>query len=196
MASQPASLHSYTYREYLAHDEASSTKHEYFRKEIYAMAGGTPLHAALSSAVGAALSAEVEGSPRRTYSSDLRVRVLASDLATYPDLTIVCGELETDPESAVTVTNPAVLVEVLSESTEAYDRGEKLEQYKSIASAHTIVIVAQSERLIEVWSRSGEGIWSRTEAREGETAELPRLPGSLDVQRLYDAAGAPSASAG
>ena len=96
------------------------------------MAGGTPQHAALGAAVSAALLAQLRGGPRRVYSSDLRIRVAATGLATYPDVTVVCGRSERDPANEVTVVNPRVVVEVLSPGTEDYDRGEKLEHYKQI----------------------------------------------------------------
>src|SRR5436190_23914995 len=108
----PAHLHGYTFAEYLDLEGASNVKHEFLAGEIYAMAGGTPRHAALTLAVGGALLTQLRGGPCRAFSSDLRVRVRATGLATYPDVAIVCGPLETDPDSDAIVTNPAVLVEV------------------------------------------------------------------------------------
>jgi len=87
----PVRLHNYSFLEYRMLEEASSTKHEFLDGEIYAMAGGTPLHAALAAAVATALSNQLAGSECRVYSSDLRVRVVATGLATYPDATVVCG---------------------------------------------------------------------------------------------------------
>jgi Uma2 family endonuclease len=91
--SQPATYHSYTYRDYLTVEEGSTVKHEFFNGEIYALAGGTPEHAALAMAIGASLLTQLKGSCR-VYGADLRIRVLASGLATYPDVSVVCGELE------------------------------------------------------------------------------------------------------
>ena len=107
-------LHEHTYFEYLAHEEASNVKHEYLDGEIFAMAGGTPAHAELSVAVASTLRAQLEGKRCRVFSSDLRVRVAATGLATYPDVTVICGPLERDEESRETILNPTVLVEVLS----------------------------------------------------------------------------------
>src|SRR3990172_1362679 len=101
----PAGLHRYSFADYLALEEASNTKHEFLSGEIYGMAGGTPEHAALSVAVSSVLRAQLRGGSCRVYSSDLRVRVLATGLATYPDVTVVCGELERDPDSPTTVVN-------------------------------------------------------------------------------------------
>src|SRR5437773_8378838 len=124
----------FSLREYLRVDAESSVKHEFLDGMILAMAGGTPDHAALAMAVGASLNRQLEGKKCRVFSADLRVRVLATGFAGYPDVTVVCSKLELDPEDANTATNPAVVVEVLSPSAEQYDRGEKLRQYQQIAS--------------------------------------------------------------
>ncbi len=102
--SQPAPYHSYTYHEYLALEESANVKHEFFNGQIYAMAGGTPEHAALAMAIGSSLFAALKGGPCRVYSSHLRIRVLGTGLTTYPEVSIVCGELERDPENKHTVT--------------------------------------------------------------------------------------------
>jgi len=130
--STSAGLHRYTYADYLALEAASNVKHEFLAGEIYGMAGGTPEHAALGVAVSSALLAQLRGGPCRVYSSDLRVRVLATGLATYPDVTVVWGEAERDPESPTTIVNPRLVVEVLSDSTTDYDRGEKLQHYRQV----------------------------------------------------------------
>jgi Uma2 family endonuclease len=192
MAQSPR-LHHYTYLEYLQLEEASSTKHEFLDGEIYAMAGGTPLHAALGAAVLASLANQIAGTPCRAYSSDLRVRVGATGLATYPDATIICGAIETaadDPNSAL---NPKVIVEVLSEGTAEYDRGEKLAHYKKIPSLEAVVMVSQADRLIEIWQRSQDRTpaWTLTEARAGQTAAVPPIASALSVDQIYESAGAP-----
>ena len=127
--------------------------------EIYGMAGGTPEHAAaLSAAVISALLTQLRGGPCRVYSSDLRVRVLATGLATYPDVTVVCGEAERDPESPTTIVNPRLVVEVLSDSTMDYDRGEKLQHYRQIPSLEGVVLVWHTQRRIDVWARGDRGL--------------------------------------
>src|SRR5262249_35971657 len=142
---QPARRPCYFYSEYLELEEASNTKHEFLDGEIYAMAGGSPDHASLAAAVTTALLNQLRDKPCRVFSSDLRVRVLATGLATYPDITVVCGTLERDPESEVTVVNPVVLVEVLSKRTETYDRGEKFDHYRHIPSLKEYVLVAHDK---------------------------------------------------
>ena len=154
---QPAPRHSYTYREYLALEEASNVKHEFLNGEIYGMAGGTLEHAALAASVVSALLVSLRGSPCRVYTADLRVRVLKTGLATYPDAAVVCGETQKDPQSDATITNPKLLVQVLSESTAAYDRGEKLEHYKQIPSLQAVVLASQTSRRIELHARTDTG---------------------------------------
>src|ERR1700733_3362071 len=107
MAQSPH-LHHYTYLEYRQLEEASSTKHEFLDGEIYAMAGGTPLHAALGAAGLTSLANQIAGTPCRAYSADLRVRVAASGLATYPDVTVICGAVETAPDDRNAALNPKV----------------------------------------------------------------------------------------
>lgn len=123
-------LHRYTYREYLVFEEAANVRHEFLDGEIYAMAGGTREHAAICANIMSALSVELRGRGCQVHSSDLRVRVLETGLATYPDVTVIGDRVELDPEDRNTITNPTLLVEVLSPSTAAYDRFEKLEHYK------------------------------------------------------------------
>jgi Uma2 family endonuclease len=181
----PAVLHRHTFADYLALEEASNTKHEYLDGEIYGMAGGTPAHAALSVAVSSALLTQLRGGRCRVYSSDLRVRVLATGLATYPDVTVVCGDLEPDPESATTVANPRVVVEVLSDGTEGYDRGQKLDHYRSIPSLAAVVLVSHRAPAIEVWERRPDGGWGRREFGAGQVAEIEALPARLVVDEIY-----------
>jgi Uma2 family endonuclease len=152
------------------------------------MAGGTPEHAALAMSVGAALVVATRGGPCRVHSSDLRVRALATGLATYPDVTVVCGPYDKDPESQTTIANPRVVVEVTSRSTEESDRGDKLESYKRIPSLAAVVLVSHSECLIEVFERQDDGAWQRSEARRGAAVSIGALTCELAVDDIYGAA--------
>ena len=182
--------HQYTYVDYLALEEASNVKHEFLDGEIYAMAGGTPTHAGLAAAVSSLLHQQLQGRPCRVFSSDLRVRVLATGLATYPDATIVCGELALDPANRDTVVNPRIVVEVLSDSTEKYDRGVKLEHYRQIPALGAVVLVWQRERRIEVWEREAAGTWAARASGPGETARIASVACTLVVDEVYgDALG-------
>ena len=175
-----------SYAEYLEFEATSDTKHEYLRGEVLAMAGGTPDHAALALAIGAELVAGLRGRPCRAFSSDLRVRIEATDLSTYPDITVVCGTLETsglDPHAA---TNPVLIVEVLSDSTEAYDRGQKFAHYRQIPSLREYLLVSQTEPRLEAYAKNDAGQWVLREAGRGEQLALRSLEGVvLDVDTIY-----------
>lgn len=179
----------YTRREYLALERTSNVKHEFLDGQIYAMAGGSPTHAALQVAVPNLLFAALRGGRCRAHGADLRVRVLATGLATYPDVTIVCGPREVDPEDENAVVNPTLIVEILSPSTEEYDRGEKFSHYKLIPALRQYVLVSQEERRVEVWTRDQEGRWTSAVAGDGEAAHLGSIGARLDVRELYEAAG-------
>jgi Uma2 family endonuclease len=125
------------------------------------------------------------------FSSDLRVRVLATGLATYPDVSVVCGAPASDPDSRETVTNPVVVVEVLSDSTIDYDLGEKFEHYKKIETLMAVVYVWQQDRKIEIRRREGQ-TWVSSFAGPGETARLEALGCGLPVDDLYREATPPS----
>lgn len=114
---------------------------------------------------------------------------MATGLATYPDASVVCGPTERDPEKKTNITNPRVVVEVTSDGTEDYDRGEKLEHYKRIPSLEAVVVVSHREALVEVWWRArGDSVWQRTEARAGESARIPALECALRVDAIWAAA--------
>lgn len=174
----------YSYAEYVELDERSNVKLEFFNGEIFAMAGGSPEHAELAMNVGFTLAA-VRDRGCHVYTSDLRVRVMETGLATYPDLTVVCGPKQTDPESRATVINPTVVVEVLSDSTEDYDRKEKAQHYRQIASLRVCMLVSQRQPHIEVWRRGPDGGWSCVEYRSGETVELDAVEVSFAVDEVY-----------
>jgi Uma2 family endonuclease len=168
MAQPAPPRHRYTYAEYLAYERDSSLKHEYYDGEILAMAGGSRRHNALVSRVGAALE-EGRGSDCVAFQSDQKVRVLATGRATYPDATMVCGPIEGDPADpqGPTITNPTLLVEVLSPSTEQEDRGNKWQHYQLIPSLQEYVIVSQHEPSIEHYRRLAGGGWEYRKATEG-----------------------------
>ncbi len=177
----------YSFRDYVRVEQDSQLKHEYLDGQIYAMAGGTAEHALLAMIVGGELMVALRGGRCRVYSSDMRVRVRKTGLCTYPDVTVVCGPREPDPEDVNTVTNPIVLVEITSKSTEKYDRGEKFDHYKQIRSLREYVLVSQRDRAIEVRRRTASG-WTSHVARAGEKAVLKSVCVTLDVDAVYLAA--------
>lgn len=178
----------YTFAEYLEREKASPTKHEYLNGEIFDMAGAAPEHGRLASRVGAALLSQLRGKPCEIFSSNVLIRVRATGLATYPDISVVCGRMERDPETPLAITNPVVLIEILSDSTEAYDRGGKFAHYRRIPSLREYVLVSQHEPRVEVFRRGEDGIWSLYEAVKGETAKLLSIGCELVVDEIYASA--------
>jgi Uma2 family endonuclease len=170
----------HTYEDYLRVLEMSGVKLEYCEGEIYAMAGGTPAHADLAASITRLLGNALLGECR-VSSSDLRVRVEATDLSTFPDVTVVCGERRVSAIDPNAVTNPTLLVEVTSDSTEDYDRGEKLGHYKHLPGLAAVLFVSHRRPQVTLIERTAEG-WQQREARAGEAVvlELPRLRFSVD----------------
>ena len=183
---EPAPTPYVSHAEYLALEEKSATKHEWLDGVIYAMAGGTPDHAGLAAAVLIALGNQLRGKQFRVYTADLKVRVPATGLSTYADVSVVCGGLEVDPDDKNAATNPVVLVEVLSDSTEAHDRGEKFGHYRRIPSLAEYVLVSQRSPKIEVFRKNEAGKWVLAEeASAGEVAPLLSIGCALSVDEVY-----------
>jgi Uma2 family endonuclease len=183
-----AALARMTYADYLTFEAASDTRHEYLRGEVFAMAGGTITHGARAGAIITALSNALRDRRCRVLTSDVRVRSPVTELATYPDISVVCGQLEVGDDDPHGVLNPRLIVEVLSDSTEAYDRGTKAAHYRRIPSLREYILVAQDEPLIEVYRRNERGNWELfVEARRGDRAELTSCgePIALDVDAIY-----------
>lgn len=183
MAGDPAQA-TLSYTAYLALERDTDQRHEWLRGEVWAMAGGSPTHAALAAAILRELGLLALEHGCTAYSSDLKVRVDLTDLSTYPDAAVLCGPVVASPVDALAVTNPTVLVEVLSDSTERYDRGDKWQHYKRLDTLQHYLLVSQRSRHLELFSREA-GRWLYTDATEGESLALPGLGGTLSVDRVY-----------
>ncbi len=173
----------YTYEEYLAVEAASDIRHEYLEGEIFAMAGGSPEHAALASTVVGVLYRQLSGGTCRPYGSDLRIHVAETGLSTYPDASVICGPMKTADHDRHAATNPTVLFEVLSPSTEAYDRGDKRLHYQKIESVQAIVFIHQSQQEVEVWSRANHR-FDQQRYGLGAQIDLP-IDLKLSLSELY-----------
>lgn len=169
------------YAEYLANEQVSDTKHEYVNGLVYAMAGGSPEHGRLAVAASTQLLTLLRGRCR-VFSSDVRILVRATQRSAYPDVSVVCGTLEHASEDPAAITNPTLLVEVLSPSTEASDRGEKWAHYQRLPSLRAYVLISQTDSRVEVFRRANES-W----IYEVATAGRLRLDehAELDVDELY-----------
>src|SRR5262249_18436589 len=150
MAQRQIPRHRYTYDEYLVYERDSALKHEFVDGEILAMAGGSRRHNALALRAGSALE-QGRKTGCHAFQSDQRIRVLATGRTTYPDVSVVCGSIEGDPAEpgGPTITNPTLIVEVLSPSTEAADRGPKWVDYQLVPSLKEYVLVSQFEPRVE-----------------------------------------------
>jgi len=163
----------YTLEEYFDIAERSELRQEYFRGRIYAMAGGSPEHSQLAANLAAALGARLRGGPCRVYNADLRVLIQATGMYTYPDLSVVCGPGRFDDGRPRSLLNPTLLLEVLSESTERYDRGDKFAHYQAIPTLREYVLVSQSRPRVERFVRDEQAGGWRYFEHSGVESSLP-----------------------
>jgi Uma2 family endonuclease len=176
----------FTFDQYLWIESQSPTvKHELIAGQILAMSGGTPAHSRIATNIITLLGVQLRDRTCTVFNSDLRIRVPAADVATYPDVSVVCGSLQMDPEdkTRTTVLNPCFLVEVLSPSTEAYDRSEKLAYYMQIESLQAVLLVAHDDRRLELWRRDGDR-WILDTIRAG-TLAVPSLEVTISIDEVY-----------
>ena len=173
----------YTYAQYLALEEESSVRHEFLDGEIYAMAGGSPDHAALAGALIGIVRGQLPPGCR-AFTSDLRVRIAATGLTTYPDAAVICGRTQRSSEDPLAVTNPVLLVEVTSPSTEDYDRGEKLRHYTGLPSLREVLIVSHRTPQLTLHRREDAG-WTASTVGPGGVLELACVPARIAVDEVY-----------
>lgn len=153
-----------TPQEYLEFERKSEIKHEYFNGEIFAMSGAKRRHNVIAWNIGGELRQKLKGNNCEAYPSDMRVFIPETGLYTYPDLVVVCDDPVFQDNVFDTLLNPVLLIEVLSETTESYDRGKKFQHYRSIESLQEYVLVSQDEARIEKYVKQGDGFWILSEA--------------------------------
>jgi Uma2 family endonuclease len=176
----------YSSEEYLALERQSDQKHEYVNGRVIAMAGASEAHNIIAGNLFAALHAQFRGRPCRTYIGDLRVKVSPSGLYTYPDVVAVCGERRFEDAEGDTLLNPTVIVEVLSKTTEAYDRGDKFAHYREIDSLAEYVLVAQDKVRVERYVRQGSD-WLLTAFHDPhDTLRLESIGCKVTLREIYD----------
>lgn len=173
-----------TYAEYVTIANDSGVKYEFVSGSIIAMAGGSIAHARLISRATGLLDRALEGRPCIVLPSDMRVRIRAADRATYPDLFVVCGHPERDPDDDHAVTNPTIIVEVLSDSSSESDRTDKFAAYRRLASLREYVLISQRERRVEVYRRDGRR-WHLDEYGTNERLQLESISVELTIDDLY-----------
>lgn len=179
--------HYITAEEYLHRERKAEFRSEYFRGEMFAMAGASANHNLIVLNAGSSLREQLKKKPCRVYPSDLKLRIEATGLYTYPDLSVVCGEPKLESDGGEVLLNPVVLVEVLSDSTEAYDRGKKFEHYRTIPSLKHYLLVAQDRHSIDCFSRCADDSWSLMSCQglEGKVV-LEAIDCDLHASEVYD----------
>lgn len=193
----PQPIRRCTPEEYLRLERGAVEKHEFYRGEVFAMSGGSPRHSLVIANVIGTLSTRLKGGPCRVYDSNLRVRNPRTTLYTYPDATVAREELRIDPldRQSETVLNPTLIVEVLSPSTEAWDRGGKFGSYQQIESLRQYVLVSADAPLVETFLRQQDGSWLYTAAEGlGASAVLQSLRIELPLSDVYDGVTFPPAA--
>ena len=175
--SLPRALPTFSPEDYLSLERVSEIRHEYLDGFVYAMAGESPTHSIICFNIAVAVGERIKGTPCRGYSPNMKVRTKDESLYSYPDLAVVCGEPVYHDKHGDVLVNPTVVFEVLSRSTEAYDRGEKSQRYRTeIESLRDFVLVAQDRPRVEHFSRGADGDWSR--------AEIEGLDGVLSLASI------------
>ena len=180
-------LRLFTEEQYLDFEDEALEKSEFFQGRIYAMAGGSYDHATISLNIGGELRSLLRGKKCQVSSSDTRVKIPNSSLNTYPDITVICGKPDLHfYKNTQTVLNPTLIVEVLSTTTEKYDRGDKFENYKLIPSLTNYLLVAQDRAKVEHFVRQEDGTWSCT-VSEGLNAivQIDSLECELPLSEIY-----------
>jgi Uma2 family endonuclease len=183
----------YTKAQYLERERAAEFRHEYLHGEIFQMAGTSYAHSILVTNLLHRLANALDGSQCRPIATDLRVQVDATGLYTYPDVLIVCGAPEFEDDVFDTLLNPTVIVEVLSPSTETYDRGAKFGHYRQIPSFKECVLVAQDRVCVEQFVRQPDDTWLMTPLESLENRlKLQSVPAALELRDIYDGVAMPT----
>ncbi len=177
----PEPIKRFTPAEYYALEREAAYKSDYYNGEIFAMASGTSVHSLICSNVVGELNGRLRKTPCTTYESNLRLKVKATGLRCYPDANVYCEPLERDPDDSAgeTYVNPTVLFEVLSKTTDGYDRGFKAENYRRIAALKAYVFISQESPHIEIYERQLDGTWVLRERAESTQQSVWLLSTSI-----------------
>ncbi len=177
----------YTIAEYVALEERAEYKSEYYRGDIFAMSGGTRAHARIIGNLYFRLRSALSGKDCQAFNSEQRIYVKSVDLDTYPDVSVVCGGIELSTEDPEAITNPVVLIEVLSPSNERYDRTTKFNFYRNLRSLKHYVLVTQEEPLVETFTRGPNGNWEYLDAVGMDTiVNLSAIDCQMPMTAIYE----------
>jgi Uma2 family endonuclease len=182
---QPQSL--LTALDYLAWERQQETRHEFLNGQIFSMTGASRAHKVLCGNMFATLHSQLRGKPCEVYANDMRVKVSETGMYTYPDIVVACGEPRFEDQAVDTLLNPVLIIEVLSDSTERYDRGAKFTHYRSIASLQEYLLVSQTECRIEHYLRQPGNHWLLTEYQDfHDRIDLNSLGSQLTLSEVYE----------
>ena len=182
---KPAHLERLTETEYFRRERVSDSKHELINGQLVARARASFNHVLIATNVTGTLGQQVALRPCRVFNSDLRVNVAATRFITYPDGIVISGQTELHPEDSGTVRNPTILIEVLSEGTEGYDRGAKFAHYRKLVSLKSYLLISQDERRVERFERVPGESWLLTEFRDNDVVPLPAIEAELSLVEVY-----------
>jgi Uma2 family endonuclease len=182
----PKISHHYTVAEYLELEETAEYKSQYFEGEIFAMSGGSGNHSRLAVDCSRAMSSVLIDRGCEVFNSDLKIRIQDSSAYYYPDLSVVCGEADFEDEAESILKNPMLIVEVLSESTESFDRGKKFHRYRQISSFVEYVLISQTEVQVDVFQKATDGTWNmRNYSGIEDVMELNSLGIQIKLADIY-----------
>ena len=177
----------YSIQEYLEMEKDSFEKHEYYKGEIFAMAGAGPRHNVISVNIITALANALKGKSCQPYGSDMRIHIPENSLFTYPDISIICGEIITSKENEETVTQPTVIIEILSPATKNYDRGEKFMLYRAIPALKEYILIDSESIHAEHFAINKEGLWQLKEHNNPEEKiSIETVNIQLMMQDVYE----------
>jgi len=175
-----------TEREYLDVERKAEIRSEYIGGRIYAMSGASERHNLIAGNLYTSIRSQIRDRDCRAYISDMRVKVAPTGMYTYPDIVALCGERQFEDAHVDTLLNPAVVIEVLSESTEAYDRGEKFAHYRRLETLREYVLVAQNKVRVEHYRREGEQ-WILSEISDPDSIlHLPSIDCQVSLASIYE----------
>jgi Uma2 family endonuclease len=181
---QPVSR--FDYASYLAWEAEQVERHEWVDGEVFAMTGARDAHNRIALNIASGLLGHLRGSPCRVFMSDMKLRVDSADAVFYPDVFVTCDPRDRSPDADLVKQHPLLIVEVLSDSTAAYDRGRKFELYRRLPELQEVLFVDQERLQIDLFRRNGQGRWELYPAGEGELLRLDSLGLDLPVLQVYD----------
>ena len=171
---------------YMAWEEDQPERHEYLGGEVFAMSGGTDAHYTILGNAYAELRAALAGKPCRAFLSGMKLRVDRADAVFYPDVFVTCDPRDRQPEASLAKQHPALIIEVLSDSTAAFDRGRKFEHYQQIDTLQEYLLIEQDRKHADLFRKNREGLWVLHPAGEGDVVRLESVGAALALDGLYE----------